>query len=50
MAKFIDAQYDVIEIDYDEEAEQIVGRAEVNGFWSADIDELLNYEKADSQI
>ena len=50
MAKFIDAQYDVIEIDYDEAAEQIVGREEIKGFWSAEIDELLNYEKADSQI
>lgn len=43
MAKFIDAQYDVIEIDYDEATEQIVGREEIKGFWSADIDELMDF-------
>ena len=44
MARYIDAQYDVIEVGYDEASEQIVYRAEIKGYWSADIDKLLNYE------
>lgn len=45
MARYIDAGCDVIEMDYNEETEQIVGRSEINGFWSYEIDELLNFEK-----
>lgn len=46
MAKFLDAQYDVIEIDYDEANEQIVSRGLIDSFCSAEIYELLNYENA----
>lgn len=44
MRRFIDAQYDVIEVEYDEAAERIVYRARIEGYWSVDIHELLNYE------
>lgn len=44
MRRFIDAQYDVIEIEYVETTERIVYRSTIKGYSSVDIDELLNYE------
>lgn len=42
MGRYYDVQYDVIEIDYDEENEKILSRSRINGFWSADDDKLFN--------
>lgn len=44
LIRFDDAQYDVIEIDYDEENEKILNRRRINSFWSSDEDKLLNPE------
>ena len=42
MVRYFDAGYDVIEIDYDEKEEEILARRQINGFWSANQDKLLN--------
>lgn len=44
MRRFIDAEYDVIKIEYDETTEKIVYRERIKGYWSIDIEELLNFE------
>lgn len=44
MRRYRDAQYDVIEITYDERSEKIVDRRRIPGFWSSSEDELLSYE------
>lgn len=44
MRRYDDAQYDVIEITYDERNEKIVDRRRIPGFWSISEDELLSYE------
>ena len=44
MARYFDAQYEVIEIDYDEETEQITARRQIPGFGCSE--ELL-HPKAD---
>ena len=45
MARYFDAQYDVIEIDYDEETETIKKRNAVNGFWFEGQEKMLNTQK-----
>lgn len=40
--RFYDAQYDVIEITYDEENEIIKERKRIDGFFSTTDEELLN--------
>lgn len=40
--RYDDSMYDVIEIDYDEENERILARRKIPGFWSINLDKLLN--------
>lgn len=42
MRRYYDAQYDVIEIEYDEEKEEVIKRSRIEGFWSQDDGALLN--------
>lgn len=44
MGRFYDVQYDVIEIEYDEEKEKILSRNRIDGFWSSDDSKLLDPE------
>jgi hypothetical protein len=45
--RYYDAQYDVIEIEYDEENEKIVSRRRIQGFWSLDDEKLFEFEQGD---
>lgn len=47
MRRFIDAQYDVIEIDYDEDHERILARRQIPGCWSSTLDKLLYPDRKD---
>ena len=42
--RFIGSSYDAIEIDYDEEREEILGRRRIQGWWSINDEMLLNPE------
>lgn len=42
MRRYYDAQYDVIEIEYNEENEEVTKRNKIEGFWSLNDDALLN--------
>ena len=50
MRRFIDAEYDVIKIEYDETTEKIVYRSGIKGYSSVGMEELLNYETGKSVI
>lgn len=43
--RFEDAQYDVIEIDYDEETETISNRRMIHGYWSEWEEEQTTKER-----
>ena len=47
MRRFIDAQYDVIEIDYDEDHERILARRKIPGCWSSSLNKLLYPDEKD---
>ena len=49
MARYYDAAYIVISVEYDEKNEEILNRSKIDSFWSADQDKYLKDEKKDDK-